>query len=246
MAEQSQLDYRDPEWLAEKLGVDKSTIYRYLQDGSLPGLQLGRKWLVSERQVVEFLNQETERQTEERRKASGVKPTRVLLTRTGPGTITMTSFPWSHGGKSFEKFSKNALIAFALAQHEAGRLGSKVVSPRDLLLGLINAPESSALKVLSALDVDTERLRERLLEHVEKGEAPETPGALLPGTQSAIVFAAAEAEGVGVEYIGTEHLLLGLLREPWGPPSVFLRELGASLESARAEAVRVVRERKEE
>ena len=46
---QAKLDYRDPEWVADQLGIDKNTVYKYLQDGVLPGLQLGRKWLVSER-----------------------------------------------------------------------------------------------------------------------------------------------------------------------------------------------------
>src|SRR3990172_2623698 len=59
--ETRKLDYRDPEWLAEQLGVDKTTIYRYLQEGTLPGLQLGRKWLVSERQLIEFLDAEARR-----------------------------------------------------------------------------------------------------------------------------------------------------------------------------------------
>ena len=51
----TRLDYRDPEWVAEQLGIDKNTVYKYLQEGSLPGLQLGRKWLVSERRLALFL-----------------------------------------------------------------------------------------------------------------------------------------------------------------------------------------------
>jgi len=54
MAEIGQtLDYREPEWVAEKLGLDKNTVYKYLQEGWLPGVQLGRKWLISERLLAE-------------------------------------------------------------------------------------------------------------------------------------------------------------------------------------------------
>ena len=63
----TKLDYRDPEWVAEKLGIDKNTVYRYLQDGTLPGLQLGRKWLVSERRLSDFLERVEREQTARRR-----------------------------------------------------------------------------------------------------------------------------------------------------------------------------------
>jgi excisionase family DNA binding protein len=64
------LDYRDPEWVAEQLGIDKNTVYKYLQEGSLPGLQLGRKWLVSERRLAEFLERVERTQTERRRQST--------------------------------------------------------------------------------------------------------------------------------------------------------------------------------
>ena len=68
MAEASgTLDYREPEWVAEKLGLDKNTVYKYLQEGWLPGVQLGRKWLISERLLAEYLEKETRSQTASRR-----------------------------------------------------------------------------------------------------------------------------------------------------------------------------------
>src|SRR3954463_9605143 len=62
------LDYREPEWVAKKLGLDKNTVYKYLQDGALPGIQLGRKWLISERLLAEHLERETRTQMAIRRK----------------------------------------------------------------------------------------------------------------------------------------------------------------------------------
>jgi len=67
----TKLDYRDPEWVAEQLGIDKNTVYKYLQEGSLPGLQLGRKWLVSERRLADFLERVEREQTARRRDAAG-------------------------------------------------------------------------------------------------------------------------------------------------------------------------------
>ena len=65
--EDSTLDYREPEWVADKLGLDKNTVYKYLQEGWLPGVQLGRKWLISERLLAEHLEKETRAQTASRR-----------------------------------------------------------------------------------------------------------------------------------------------------------------------------------
>jgi excisionase family DNA binding protein len=71
---QAKLDYRDPEWVADQLGIEKNTVYKYLQEGVLPGLQLGRKWLVSERRLAEFLERVEREQTERRRQSVGGMP----------------------------------------------------------------------------------------------------------------------------------------------------------------------------
>ena len=63
----SPLDYRDPEWVAEKLGIDKNTVYRYLQEGWIPALQIGRKWLISEQALAEHMERESQAQTALRR-----------------------------------------------------------------------------------------------------------------------------------------------------------------------------------
>jgi len=68
------LDYREPEWVAKKLGLDKNTVYKYLQEGWLPGVQLGRKWLISERILAQHLERETHAQTANRRKEQPYTP----------------------------------------------------------------------------------------------------------------------------------------------------------------------------
>jgi excisionase family DNA binding protein len=62
----SDLGFREVEWVAEQLGLDKNTVYRYLSDGRLPGLQLGKKWLVEEQSLRDFLRREQRQQTERR------------------------------------------------------------------------------------------------------------------------------------------------------------------------------------
>src|SRR5215212_1905410 len=66
----NKMDYRDPDWVAETLGVDKNTVYRFLQDGTIPAVQLGRKWLISERRLTEWLEAQTDQQTRQRRDAA--------------------------------------------------------------------------------------------------------------------------------------------------------------------------------
>ena len=64
------MDYQDPDWVAERLGIDKNTVYRFLQEGTIPAVQLGRKWLISQRRLEEWLAAETEKQTRARREAA--------------------------------------------------------------------------------------------------------------------------------------------------------------------------------
>src|SRR2546421_618584 len=64
------LDYRDPEWVGKRLGLDKNTVYKFLQDGVIPAVHLGRKWLISEARLAVWLEKEAENQTRARREAA--------------------------------------------------------------------------------------------------------------------------------------------------------------------------------
>jgi len=64
---ESSMDYRDPKWVASRLGLDKNTVYRLLQEGTLPAVQIGRKWLISESRLAEYLEEQTRLQTTLRR-----------------------------------------------------------------------------------------------------------------------------------------------------------------------------------
>ena len=217
--ETRKLDYRDPEWLAEQLGVDKTTIYRYLQEGTLPGLQLGRKWLVSERQLIEFLDAEARRQTELRRKDL---PTR---------------------SERFDKFTERARQVMTYAQEEAIEFNHNYIGTEHLLLGLIRDQEGLGAKALTNLGVELEAVRGRVLQIIGRGNTAVSPDAkvgLTPRAKKAIDLAVDEARRLNHSYIGTEHLLLGMLREGEGIAFAVLESLGVSLDQARKETVRLL------
>jgi excisionase family DNA binding protein len=82
------LGFREVDWVSEQLGLDKNTVYRYLSDGRLPGLQLGKKWLVEEQGLRQFLRQEQKIQTE-RRQATGWSETGIASEEAWGGTVTI-------------------------------------------------------------------------------------------------------------------------------------------------------------
>ena len=215
------LDYRDPEWLAEQLGVDKTTIYRYLQEGTLPGLQLGRKWLVSERQLIEFLDAEARRQTELRRK--GLPPR----------------------SDRFDRFTERARQVLTCAQEEAHGFNHNYIGTEHLLLGLMRDKDGLGAKALTNLGVDLEAMKGRILQIIGRGTGATARSeagliGLTPRAKKAIDLAADEARRLNHSYIGTEHLLLGMLREGEGIAFAVLESLGVSLDQARTETVRLL------
>jgi DNA-binding transcriptional regulator YhcF (GntR family) len=129
-----------------------------------------------------------------------------------------------------------------LAREESARLRHEYVGTEHVLLGLIRHGEGVAVAVLSNLNVNLEEVRQRIEEGVKKGEAAATgPG--LPYTSRAkkvLEFAMIEARELKHDYIGTEHLLLGLLREERGIAAQVLNAVGVTLERARAESLRLL------
>lgn len=133
-----------------------------------------------------------------------------------------------------------ALRVIERAEVEARRRGHAAVSPEHLLLGLVHA-EGVALIVLANLGVTGEALASAV-EAVIAVESPPGHGELLvsPAVAAVLEFADSEADRLKHRYIGTEHLLLGLLRHEEGGAARILAELGVTLDRARAETERVL------
>jgi ATP-dependent Clp protease ATP-binding subunit ClpC len=139
-------------------------------------------------------------------------------------------------------FTDRVRKVLAMAREEAIRLQHDYVGTEHILLGLIREGEGVAAAVLLNLNVDLEQIHERIEESVRKGKATIALGEL-PYTSRAkkvLEYAMAEARELNHSYVGTEHLLLGLLREEKGIAAQVLNALGVSLEDARAETLKLL------
>lgn len=139
-------------------------------------------------------------------------------------------------------FTDRVRKVLAMAREEAIRLQHDYVGTEHILLGLIREGEGVAAAVLQHLSVDLEQIHERVEESVRKGKATIALGEL-PYTSRAkkvLEFAMAEAREFNHSYVGTEHLLLGLLREEKGIAAQVLNSLGVSLDEARGETLKVL------
>jgi len=139
-------------------------------------------------------------------------------------------------------FTDRVRKVLAMAREEAIRLQHDYVGTEHILLGLIREGEGVAAAVLTNLNVDLDEVHERVEESVRKGKATIALGEL-PYTSRAkkvLEFAMTEAREFNHSYVGTEHLLLGLLREEKGIAAQVLNHLGITLEDARAETLKVL------
>jgi ATP-dependent Clp protease ATP-binding subunit ClpC len=140
----------------------------------------------------------------------------------------------------FEKFSERARRVLTLAQEEAQRFNHANIGPEHILLGIVGEPDGVAAKVLVNLGISLNKVRSAVEFIIGHGEAaPRGEVGLSPGAKRVIELAIDEARYIGHNYIGTEHLLLGLLREGEGIAARVLDSLGVTLEKVRTEITKV-------
>ncbi|MFM8603804.1 MAG: Clp protease N-terminal domain-containing protein, partial [Gemmatimonadota bacterium] len=140
-------------------------------------------------------------------------------------------------------FTERVRKVLAMAREEAARLHHEYVGTEHILLGLIREGEGVAAAVLNNLSVDLEEIQQKIEETVKKGKAAQAAGPDLPYTSRAkkvLELAMGEARELNHSYVGTEHLLLGLLREEKGIAAQVLTDAGVNLEAARAETLRLL------
>jgi ATP-dependent Clp protease ATP-binding subunit ClpC len=143
----------------------------------------------------------------------------------------------------FEKFSERARRVLTLAQEEAEHLNHNYIDTEHILLGLAREEEGVAVKVLVNLGVVLTKMRSAIEFIIGRGEKPPTgETGLTPRAKRVIELAIDEARNLGHNYIGTEHLLLGLLREGGGVAAAVLDNFGITLERARSEIVHILSE----
>jgi ATP-dependent Clp protease ATP-binding subunit ClpC len=143
----------------------------------------------------------------------------------------------------FERFTDRARRVVVFAQEEARELGHDYLGTEHILLGLIREGHGVAAKALEALGVDSGALRERVTEVA--GTGPGSQPSHIPFTPQAkqvLKLSLAESQALGHRYIGTEHVLLGLIQEKEGVAAQVLSGAGADLSRVRAEVVRLLAE----
>ncbi|MCI0439021.1 MAG: ATP-dependent Clp protease ATP-binding subunit [Chloroflexi bacterium] len=141
----------------------------------------------------------------------------------------------------FEKFSERARRVLSLAQEEAQRFNHNYIGTEHILLGLVRETDGIAAKVLANLGVELNKVRSAVEFIIGRGERP-TPGeiGLTPRAKKVIELAVDEARRLNHGYIGTEHLLIGLMREGEGVAAGVLESLGVNLDKVRGETSRVL------
>src|SRR4051794_24427772 len=141
----------------------------------------------------------------------------------------------------FERFTERARQVVVLAQEEARILKHNYIGTEHILLGLLREEEGLAARVLESLDITVERVRAQVVrivgsgEEVTSGQNPFTPRA-----KKVLDLALREALSLSHNYIGTEHILLGLVRENEGVAARILLDLGADAEKVRDEIIRTL------
>src|SRR3954469_22336061 len=141
----------------------------------------------------------------------------------------------------FDKFTERARKVLTLAQEEAQRFNHNYIGTEHLLLGLVREGDGVAARVLNNMGVQLPKVRSAVEFIIGRGDqAPTGDIGLTPRAKKVIELAVDEARRLNHHYIGTEHLLLGLVREGEGIAAGVLESLGVNLEKVRAQVMQVV------
>ncbi len=142
----------------------------------------------------------------------------------------------------FDRFTERARKVMGLARQEAQRFGHDYIGTEHVLLGLVQEGSGVAASVLKNLDVDMKKIRIEVEKLVKSGTNTVTMGQLpfTPRAKKVLELALEEAQSLGHNYIGTEHLLLGLIRESEGIAAQVLLNLGVKLEEVREEVLELL------
>src|SRR5881409_278190 len=142
----------------------------------------------------------------------------------------------------YERFTDRARKVMQLANQEAQRLNHEYIGTEHILLGLVKEGSGVAANVLKNLDIDLRKIRLEIEKFVQLGPDMVTMGKLpqTPRAKKVIEYSIEEARNLNHNYVGTEHLLLGLLREQEGVAAQVLMNLGLKLEDVREEVLNLL------
>jgi ATP-dependent Clp protease ATP-binding subunit ClpC len=138
----------------------------------------------------------------------------------------------------FERFTERARVVVVLAQEEARMLNHDYIGTEHILLGLIHEGEGVAARALESLGISLDTVRTQVQEIIGEGKAaPPSHIPFTPRAKKVLELSLREALQLSHNYIGTEHILLGLVREGEGVAAQVLQKLGADLERVRQQVI---------
>lgn len=140
----------------------------------------------------------------------------------------------------FGRFTERAQKVLALAQEEASRLGHSGVGTEHILLGLVREGEGIAAKALVSLGLSSDKIQKEVEKIIGRGQGQVGGMAYTPRAKKVIELSIDEARKLGHNYVGTEHILLGLIREGEGVAARVLSNLGVSLNKARQQVLQLL------
>lgn len=141
----------------------------------------------------------------------------------------------------FERFTDRARRVVVLAQEEARMLNHNYIGTEHILLGLIHEGEGVAAKALESMEISLDSVREQVVEIIGQGQqAPSGHIPFTPRAKKVLELSLREALQLGHSYIGTEHILLGLIREGEGVAAQVLVKLGADLNRVRQQVIQLL------
>ncbi|MGM8212731.1 ATP-dependent protease ATP-binding subunit ClpC [Virgibacillus sp. W0430] len=140
----------------------------------------------------------------------------------------------------FGRFTERAQKVLALAQEEAVRLGHNNIGTEHILLGLIREGDGIAAKALQSLGLEIKKIQEEVEQLIGKGKQPMQTIHYTPRAKKVVELSQDEARKLGHSYVGTEHILLGLIREGEGVAARVLNNLDVSLNKARQQVLQLL------
>jgi len=225
--------------VAEYLRVDVVTIRRLISRGELTAYRIGGEYRFKLSDIEKYLQRQRVSGEAEEESISNSSTIPQLVQRALRGRFTTRLE--SITGSRFDKFTERARRVLSLAQEEARRFQHNYIGTEHLLLGLVREGEGVAAKVLNNLGVELEKVREAVEFIIGRGDRIVLGEVgLTPRAKKVIELAVDEARRLNHHYIGTEHLLLGLVREGSGIAAGVLESLGVKLEKLRSETIHVL------
>ncbi len=232
------------EEVAEYLRVEVVTIRRLINRNELSAYRIGGEYRFTEADIEDYLKQQrvssnTEKEfaTEPGNPLSAIRKA-LMGKQTSPADVMKND--------RFDRFTDQARRALNLSQEVAQRFKHNYVGTEHLLLGLLDEGEGVAIQALRNLNIELEKIREAVEFIISRGERiVHVQVGLTPRAKKVIELAVDEARRLEHHYIGTEHLLLGLLREGEGIAAGVLDSIGVTLDKARTEIQLILSQRRE-